>query len=171
MESTNNLPTFIKKHILLSCFSKLFSKTIFTFILLLSTICAQAQYFPTSNVSAEYNLVAGSCSGDVKIKFKTLVPNTSWLRNMNIYYKSASGTYTQIATITANHAGTGYSWWEQWGVPGGSWGHIAYYLSGNNGASVHFNQKNNVGSERFADVIWYNPPTDAINNGMIKIST
>ncbi len=164
----------MNKHISFSCFSKLSIKTIFIFILLLSTFFAQAQlnmYTPSSHVSAEYNLVTGVCSGTVRFKFKISVPTNSWLRSMNVYYKNTSGTYTQIATITGNYNGA-YNFYEGWGTDGNSSGYIGFLFSGNNGASWSMgNHTNAPNSERFMDYVWSNPPTDAINNGMIKMAT
>ena len=162
----------MKKHISFSCFSKLFSRAIFTLFLLSSTFLVQAQgYYPQSNTAAEYNLVSGTCSGTVKFKFKTLVPATSWLRSMNIYYKNASGTYTQIATITAAHDGANASFTEDWGTAGNSWGSISYYFTGSAGTWWDQGNKTNVGTERYMDYVWNNPPQDAINGGLIRIAT
>ena len=164
----------MKKHISLSCFSKLFSKTIFTFLLLLSTICVQAQIFtPSTDVQADYKSCTGSgstsfyTSGVIRVKIKTVETGSGYLNDFNLFYKNTAGTYVKILSIDGTYNTTAGHFNEAYG-PGVNYAGFYY---NDNGYSWSIGNHLLEASNHYIEFIWNNPPTDALLSGLIKLTS
>ena len=166
----------MKKHISFSCFSKLFSKAIFTLFFLLSTICIQAQIFtPSTDVQVDYKSCTGSGStnfytaGAVRVKIKIVETNSGYLNAFNLFYKNTSGTYVKILSIDGTYNTTDGNFNEAYG---GGVNYAGFYYNGSGyNWSIGNRILENNNSEHYIEFIWNNAPTDAFNGGLIRLTS